>query len=266
MRIVPASLLALALVMYAMGQTAGQSNPTGAQQGTTMQQGTTPGMPQGTTSGTQADTTTGGQQDTTTGTQQDATTGSQQAPSQQGQGADPARSTTGFSATAAAPVIPGYKINEEGMPRPVARIAREVRHEIAMLPRYTLFDDIRFRVNGTTVELLGDVVNASLKSDAESAVRGIEGVEQVVNHVNVITSSPQDDRLRAQVARAVFNAAGLGRYAWQAAPAIHIIVNNGRVRLSGVVDNASDKQIAYVQAASVPGTVSVENDLLVQSR
>lgn len=252
MRMVSASVLTLALVSIAAAQTGQTGSATGTQQGTTMQQQAPAGMPEATPSGAQHDTTSG----------------TQQAPAgQQGQsGAAASQGTTGFSATAAAPVIPGYKINEEGMPRPVARIAREARHEIAMLPRYSLFDDIRFRVNGNTVELLGDVVNASLKSDAENAVRRIEGVEQVINHINVITPSPSDERLRTQVARAIFNSAGLGRYAWQAAPAIHIIVHSGRVRLSGVVDSASDKQMAYIQASSVPGAISVENDLLVQSQ
>lgn len=173
--------------------------------------------------------------------------------------------TGGGITTDAVPVIPGRQQIEGGTKGP-ARIAREVRHELAMLPYYTLFDDLRFRVNGTTVELLGDVNNPSLKSDAERAVKQIEGVEQVVNRINLLSPSPADDRIRQATARAVFGAAGLSRYSWEASPSIHIIVNNGRVRLVGIVDNASDKQIAGVQANSVPGVISVSNELMVQDR
>jgi hyperosmotically inducible protein len=167
------------------------------------------------------------------------------------------------NATASTPVIPGTKITDTSMNKGEARISKEVRHELAMLPYYTLFDDLRYRVSGYTVELLGDVVNASLRSDAEKAVKDIEGVEQVVNHINVLPPSPMDDRIRQQVARAVFNSDGLSRYAWEAAPSIHIVVNNGHVRLTGVVDSSGDKNLAGIRANGVPGIFSVQNDLLV---
>jgi hyperosmotically inducible periplasmic protein len=167
------------------------------------------------------------------------------------------------NATAAAPVIPGYSVTDTSTNKGEARISKEVRHELAMLPYYTLFDDLRYRVNGYTVELLGNVVNPSLKGDAEKAVKDIEGVEQVVNHINILPPSPMDDRIRQQVARAVFNADGLSRYAWEAAPSIHIVVNNGHVTLTGVVDNSGDKTLAGMRANQVPGIFSVQNDLLV---
>jgi hyperosmotically inducible protein len=167
------------------------------------------------------------------------------------------------NATASTPVIPGTTITDTSMNKGEARISKEVRHELAMLPYYTLFDDLRYRVSGYTVELLGDVVNASLKTDAERAVKDIEGVEQVINHINILPPSPMDDRIRQQVARAVFGADGLSRYAWEAAPSIHVIVNSGRVRLTGVVDNSGDKTLAGIRANGVPGIFSVQNDLVV---
>jgi hyperosmotically inducible periplasmic protein len=114
------------------------------------------------------------------------------------------------------------------------------------------------------VELLGDVINPTLKTDAERAVKGIEGVEQVVNHINVLPPSSLDDRIRREVARAVFSADGLSRYGWEAAPSIHVIVNGGHVRLTGIVSSDGDKTLAGMRANQVPGVFSVENNLVVQ--
>ncbi len=166
------------------------------------------------------------------------------------------------STTDAMPVIPGVA-EIKGPNRGETRIAREVRHELLMLPYYSLFDDLRYRVDGSTVELLGDVVNPTLKGDAENVVKRIEGVEKVVNHINILPPSPQDERIRQQAARAIFSYDGLSRYGWEAAPSIHIIVKGGRITLAGVVDNESDKNMAGIQARSVPGAFGVQNDLLV---
>jgi hyperosmotically inducible protein len=166
--------------------------------------------------------------------------------------------------TGAIPVIPGVEIT--GPNRGETRIAREVRHELLMLPFYSLFDDLRYRVNGGTVELLGDVINPTLKSDAESAVKKIEGVEKVENKINILPPSPMDDRIRQATARAIFSFGGLSRYGWEAAPSIHIIVRNGHTTLLGVVDSEADKNAAGIRANSVPGVFSVDNRLFVAKR
>lgn len=163
--------------------------------------------------------------------------------------------------TGSIPVIPGIEI--QGPNRGEARIAREVRHELLMLPYYTLFDDLRYKVNGSTVELLGNVNNGTLKSDAENVVKKIEGVEKVENKINILPPSSQDDRIRRATARAIFSFGGLSRYGWEAAPSIHIIVKNGHTTLLGVVDNESDKNAAGLRANGVPGVFSVENQLQV---
>ncbi len=113
------------------------------------------------------------------------------------------------------------------------RITHEVRHELVMQPYYTIWDWLAFRVNGSTVELLGDAYSVGLKRDAVNSVKHIEGVEKVIDHINELPPSPMDDRIRHQVARAIFNWDGLSRYSWSAVPSIHIIVNGGRVRLEG---------------------------------
>ncbi len=167
--------------------------------------------------------------------------------------------------TSSVPVIPGV-VDINGPNRGETRIAREVRHELLMLPYYTLFDDLRYRVDGGTVELLGEVNNPTLKSDAENVVKKIEGVEKVVNNIKILPPSPMDGRIRERAARAIFSFGGLSRYGWEAAPSLHIIVNNGHITLLGVVDSEADKNAAGIRANGVPGVFSVDNKLVVTKR
>jgi len=146
-----------------------------------------------------------------------------------------------------------------------ARIARAVRHELLMLPYYGVFDDLAFNVEGDTVTLEGAVVNPVLKSDAEGAVKHIEGVERVVNNIQVLPPSPMDDQIRRAEYRAIYGDPALStRYGFRAVPAIHIIVNGGHVMLEGVVANQADKNIVNVRANGVPGVFSVQNNLVVE--
>ena len=145
------------------------------------------------------------------------------------------------------------------------RITREVRHELAMLPQLSIFDNLAFKVDGNTVTLLGQVRNAVLKSDADHVVKHIEGVEQVNNQIETLPPSPNDDRIRAQVARAIFNDARLFPYAIQSLPPIHIIVKGGHVNLEGVVRDQGDKNEAGIRANEVSGVFSVQNDLQVEN-
>ena len=84
------------------------------------------------------------------------------------------------------------------------RIIKEVRHELLMLPYFGVFDYIAFKVEGYNVTLLGQVVRPALKSDAENAVKRIEGVEKVDNQIEVLPPSPMDDRLRQRLFRAIY--------------------------------------------------------------
>ena len=146
---------------------------------------------------------------------------------------------------------------------PSDRVAREVRHELVMLPYYGVFDNLAYRVDGGTVTLMGQVTLPTLKSDAGNVVKGIEGVDRVVNDIQVLPLSPNDDRIRLQVYRAIYGEPTLNRYALNAVPPIHIIVDNGNVTLVGVVANESDKNMAGLRANSVPGVFSVKNELQV---
>ena len=155
-------------------------------------------------------------------------------------------------------------LNSMDSGRARSRIEREVRHELVMLPFYGVFDNLSFRVNGGTVTLMGQVTRPTLKTDAERVVKGIEGVERVVNDIEVLPLSSYDDKIRLATYRAIYGHTALNRYVLQAVPSIHIVVKNGTVTLEGVVANEGDKNIAGLQANSVPGVFSVTNNLRVE--
>jgi len=145
----------------------------------------------------------------------------------------------------------------------VERIQKEVRHELVMLPFLTVFDNLAYKVDGYNVTLLGQVTKPVLKSDAEAAVKRIEGVEKVDNQIEVLPLSPMDDRLRQSLYRVIYGYPPLQRYAMPVIKPIRIIVKNGRVTLEGVVDSQADKNIVGLRANGVPGTFSVTNNLVV---
>jgi len=146
------------------------------------------------------------------------------------------------------------------------RIVREVRHELVMLPYYGVFDNLTYRVDGATVTLMGQVTRPTLKSDAGNVVKKIEGVERVDNQIQVLPLSTMDDRLRMAEYRAIYGDQSLNRYALQAVPPIHIVVDNGKVTLEGVVATETDKNLANIRANGVSGVFSVTNNLKVENR
>lgn len=144
-----------------------------------------------------------------------------------------------------------------------AYLTKEVRHELVMLPYLSVFDNLQYKVDGTKVTLLGQVVRPTLKDDAGRVVKGIEGVTEVDNQIQVLPLSPFDDGIRHQEFRAIYGYPALSRYAEGAIPQIHIIVNNGHVTLEGIVDTQADKDVAGLRANSVPNVFSVTNNLQV---
>jgi osmotically-inducible protein OsmY len=155
------------------------------------------------------------------------------------------------------------------------------------LSGYSLFDNISYLINddGSTVTLRGQVAKPALKTSAERVVQRLEGVEKVVNEIEVLPNSPNDERVRAGVYVRVYGHPTLSRYnPNRGAPLfpstarrnfgisadppagrhpIHIIVKNGHVTLEGVVNTEGDKTIAGLQANSTPGAFSVTNNLVV---
>src|SRR6266478_3773692 len=127
-------------------------------------------------------------------------------------------------------------------------IVREVRHQLLLLPYYSVFDNLAFKVDGDRVTLEGQVTRPTLKSDAEAAVKSIESISGVINNIEVLPLSPMDDQLRHALYRAIYGDAVLSKYGWSSMASIHIIVKNGRVNLEGVVDSEADKNLAGLRA------------------
>ncbi|HXS75273.1 MAG TPA: BON domain-containing protein [Terracidiphilus sp.] len=171
-------------------------------------------------------------------------------------------------------------------PELAASIIKQIRGRLTSLSDYSVFDSLRFAFKGKTVVLKGYASRPTLKSEAEKVVKGIEGVEGVDNQIQVLPPSPNDDRIRVSVYRRIYSQPTLRKYTsappgFGEAPsvaraaggitadppigyhAIHIIVNNGNVILSGVVDSKADADIAAIQANSTPGVFSVDNDLQI---
>jgi len=152
---------------------------------------------------------------------------------------------------------------DQPSPKAQERIAREVRHEILMLPYFGVFDNIAYKVEGYNVTLIGQVTRPTLKSDAENVVKKIEGVEKVDNQIEVLPPSTIDDQLRLRLFRAIYGYPALQKYELGVQKPIRIIVKNGRVTLEGVVDSEADKNLVGMRANGVSGTFQVTNNLQV---
>ena len=174
----------------------------------------------------------------------------------------------------------------------LARLAEAVRKQIVTDPQYGVFDTIHFAIQGGTVILRGYASRPTLKSGLESSIKKLNGVRSVQNQIEVLPLSPNDDRIRIQIYRAIYgpgstlqrytsNRGGAARIdatsvarraggitndppiGWHS---IHIIVKNGNVTLTGVVDNEGDFTIAGMRANMVPGVFSVDNDIQVAGK
>lgn len=170
-------------------------------------------------------------------------------------------------------------------------LAQAVRKDIVTNTQYGVFDFIHFAIKGNTVILRGQASRPTLKSSLESSIKRIDGVKSVVNEIEVLPLSPNDDRIRAAVYRAIYGYGPLQRYTSNRGPgarmgnnsiarqaggitndppfgwhAIHIIVKNGNVTLEGVVDNSGDLALAGIRANMVSGVFSVDNQLQVAGK
>jgi len=150
------------------------------------------------------------------------------------------------------------------LPQSDSGIAKNVRHEVLMYPHYSVWDDISFRVAGGNVSLTGEVNQPFKKQDIERLVRKVPGVASITNEIKVLPLSSMDDRLRLQVANAIYRDPILVQYGMMAIPPIHIIVENGHVTLTGMVNSDMEKQIAGMRAASSLSFGPVVNNLVVE--
>ena len=158
-------------------------------------------------------------------------------------------------------VIPGLANNKTDY-----ELREKVRHELVMLPYFGVFDNLSYKLEDGKVVLYGQVTRPTLKSDAARVVARLEGVEEVVNQIEVLPLSNFDDRIRIATYRAIYSQIGLDRLALQAVPPIHIIVKNGAVTLEGVVLNEGDKTRAFLAANGVSNVFSVTNNLRTERK
>ena len=152
--------------------------------------------------------------------------------------------------------------------RRMEALKEEVRHQLVMLPYYSVFDWLQAEVKPDgTITLMGQVLRPSIKDDAEARVKKIEGATRVVDNIEVLPLSPMDDDLRIAVYRRIYNFdSPLFRYATWSSPPIHIILKNGHVALRGIVATQGDSQLAYMAARQVPGIFDVRNELQIEER
>lgn len=146
------------------------------------------------------------------------------------------------------------------------QLSHEIRHQLYVLPYYSVFDYVAFRLDGTTVTLTGYVLRPTLRANAEAAVKSLEGVASVQNLIEVLPKSPSDYDARRAVYRAIFEDSTLQKYAASEVPAVHIILRNGEVTLEGAVATDAEKNLASARASSVSGVSAVKNNLSVRPK
>lgn len=162
--------------------------------------------------------------------------------------------------------------NDAFVPGPAneSPLAKQIRHNLLMLPYYSIFDDLAFRLDGGVVTLEGACPPEppwDIKSDAENVVKKVPGVTQVINNIKELPLSPMDWQIRRAVARTIYGDPEIGmRYGYQALPSIHIIVDNGHVTLEGVVDNQFDDTLIRTRVNTVPNVFSVDDKLIVLNK
>jgi len=142
-------------------------------------------------------------------------------------------------------------------------VEQKIFKKLLGLPYYGVFDHIAFKMDGETVTLFGRVYNGSNKSSAEKVIRKIDGVQRVVNNIEILPPSSFDDAIRRQLIRSYVNTAGVYRYLQEPNPSVRLIVENGRITLEGVVANRSDANLMNILANGIPGVFNVQNNLIV---
>jgi hyperosmotically inducible periplasmic protein len=204
-----------------------------------------------------------------------------------------------FRYTRIAAVFVGLALMSAATTTPVradaASTVESIRKELMQLPYYGVFDFMAFSYDKGTVNLMGYAYHPTLKQDAVRAVKRAPGVDQVIDKIEELPVSRNDDELRWKTYYAIYRDPFLSRYApgggtlWGHRHAfdpgfhglgitrfpgmeplgdypIHLIVKGGRITLLGVVDSESDKTVAGLRAREVPGSFGVENELAVENQ
>lgn len=153
--------------------------------------------------------------------------------------------------------------NQAVSPEVQAKLVEGIRRAILMQPYYGIFDNLGYTLEGRTVTLTGQVTNPTLPLDVQRSVKKVEGVEKVINKIEVLPPSPMDAQIREQVRQRIYGFGPLFKYANMPNPPIRIIVKNARVTLYGVVDNETDKNLCTMRVNQISSVLSVTNNLAV---
>ena len=136
-----------------------------------------------------------------------------------------------------------------------------IQRQVLRYSRYTVFDDINVGIGPDGhVLLTGHVTWGHKSAEIEKRVAALDGVTAVTNEITVLPVSPFDDELRYRVARAIYGNPTFWRYGSSLNPPIHIVVDRGRVRLTGVVATETERRLARALASQF-GAFSVTNEL-----
>jgi hyperosmotically inducible protein len=149
---------------------------------------------------------------------------------------------------------------------PDREVALRVAASVRGYAPFSIFDDVNVAVGDGTVTLSGVVTMPYKRDELGVRTAKVEGVRRVVNDLRVLPVSKTDSDLRTRIAQAIYNHPDFLMYATMAHPSIHIIVERGRVDLTGSVANNIDRQLAYALAQQVPGTFEVKNSLRVDKQ
>ena len=143
-------------------------------------------------------------------------------------------------------------------------LAQAVAEELAGEARYGVFDSVSVHAQGGVVTLTGYVTQSSKARELGERAARVPGVQEVVDKTRLISASPMDDELRIAIARGIYDDPVFFRYAMQPNPPIHVVVDRGRVTLTGVVSSELERTKAEVIARGVPGSFAVESQLRIE--
>jgi len=146
-----------------------------------------------------------------------------------------------------------------------AALGERVATAVQRYSSFSIFDDVNVEVSDRVVTLTGRVTTPKKREEIAARVAKIDGIRSLTNDIQVLPLSPMDSRLRAQVAQAIYGHPTFWHYASMASPPIHIIVENGRITLTGWVNSEVERSLAFA-LAQVEGTFGVKNELKVDKR
>ena len=158
-------------------------------------------------------------------------------------------------------VLDNIQVNTNGVGE--QQMLERARHEIVMYWAYGIFDNITLQADGNRLAVDGQVTLPFKKDDIGKLLTRVKGVGAIENNLEVLPVSNFDDRLRLEVARAIYGDPYFLHYRLQSLPPIHIIVKNGHVTLDGVVATPLDRSKADLAARGAGLSFSVVDNLVV---